>query len=76
VTLQRPPPEIRTFDRTFGDFSISVTVADGLASAAAIAPKNPAAPPPTTTKRSDFDLPARAESQFVIAIFYRRVFGE
>jgi hypothetical protein len=59
-----------------GDFSSNVTVADGLASAAAIAPKNPAAPPPTTTKRSDFDLPAGAESEFVIVAFYRRVFRE
>jgi len=48
VTLQRPPPEMRTLERKWGPFSSSVTPSPGAASAQVIAAKNPAAPPPTT----------------------------
>ena len=48
MTLQRPPPEIRTFSRNPAPRSSRVTSASGAASALAIAAKKPAAPPPTT----------------------------
>src|SRR5690606_21281155 len=50
VTLQRPPPEIRTLESGL-PLSRMVTRAEGSLSAQAIAPKKPAAPPPTTTTR-------------------------
>jgi len=46
VTLQRPPPETRTFVRNRGLFSRISTSASDAASAQAIAAKKPAAPPP------------------------------
>ena len=51
VTLQRPPPEMRTFDKNCGPFSSTVTSQSGDASAQVMAAKNPAAPPPTTMIR-------------------------
>src|SRR5690606_13557985 len=51
VTLQRPPPETRTFERGDALPSRTVTRAAGFASLQATAAKKPAAPPPTITTR-------------------------
>src|SRR6185436_4750711 len=53
VTLQRPPPETRTFVRNCGLFSRIVTSVSGAVSAQAIAAKKPAAPPPAITTRRE-----------------------
>src|SRR3989442_1442282 len=53
VTLQRPPPEMRTLERNCGLFSTTVTFASGAVSAHVMAAKNPAAPPPTTMTRRE-----------------------
>src|SRR5438874_1471364 len=58
VTLQRPPPEIRTLVRNSEPRSKMEISFSGLARAQAIAAKNPAAPPPTIaicTKHRDAD---------------------
>ena len=56
VTLQRPPPEMRTLERNCGPFSSTITPVPGAASAHVMAPKNPAAPPPTTMTRRELIL--------------------
>jgi len=53
VTLQRPPPEMRTLERNCGPRSNTVTSAAGAVSAQVMAAKNPAAPPPTTMTRRE-----------------------
>jgi len=58
VTLQRPPPEIRTLVRNSEPRSKRETSFSGSARAHAIAAKNPAAPPPTIaicTRHRDAD---------------------
>jgi hypothetical protein len=50
VTLQRPPPLTFTLDKSFPVFSTSITFNCGFKRAAVTAQKNPAAPPPATTK--------------------------
>ena len=57
MTLQRPPPEIRTFASGCAVASQMVMRAAGLRSAQAIAAKKPAAPPPAIMTRSCF-MPA------------------
>ena len=49
MTLHLPPPEILTLARIWRAFSRMMTRQSGSASAQAMAPKNPAAPPPTIT---------------------------
>jgi hypothetical protein len=63
VTLQRPPPLTFTFDKSFPVFSTSITFSCVFKRAAVIAQKNPAAPPPATTK------------VFRIRLFFRREDG-
>jgi hypothetical protein len=48
VTLQRPPPDILTFDKTLSDFSNRITSDFGSDDCAVMAAINPAAPPPIT----------------------------
>lgn len=52
--MQRPPPEMRTLAKRWVPFSNRTTEAWGFFSAAEMAPKNPAAPPPATTMRGVF----------------------
>ena len=47
MTLHRPPPEMRTFAKSWRVFSRTMTEQEGLCAAHAIAAKIPAAPPPT-----------------------------
>jgi len=69
VTLQRPPPEIRTFVRNSDPRSKMEISFSGLARAQAIAAKNPAAPPPMIaicTRHRDAD--ARSCNAAVAAV--------
>jgi len=54
VTLHLPPPDTFTLESNFCDFSRMVTCALGWFSFAAIAAKNPAAPPPIIAMVIDF----------------------
>jgi hypothetical protein len=49
VTLQRPPPEMRTFARNLLLFSSKIISVEGHCAAILIAQKKPAAPPPIIT---------------------------
>jgi len=56
VTLHLPPPEIRSFDKSFPVFSIMIVSIAGFILAAFTAQKKPAAPPPITIRRICKDI--------------------
>jgi hypothetical protein len=61
VTLQRPPPLTFTLDKSFPVFSTRITFNCGFKRAAVTAQKNPAAPPPATTKVFCIQINSRRE---------------
>ena len=71
VTLQRPPPEMRTLERNCELRSKSETWQFPLARAAAIAAKKPAAPPPTITISVTRQFIDKIRTAFENRVFFR-----